>query len=156
MPLFGIYREVNSLFELYYFLVNSRSHLTRWQRLQFQTILIMWLIANHPYPHLFWNLVWLHHRLLNPSLVPPQARVRGTFRIQLSPSVVRALTGCMKKKQVDVCCIYCIEYLLCKSFGKYENIYFLHTIMELHVLILAFFIFNASEHVIYRSLHFVM
>jgi hypothetical protein len=28
--------------------------------------------------------------------------------------------------------------------------------MELHVLILAFFIFNASEHVIYRSLHFVM
>jgi len=96
--LFYFYNDKKDLFK-FYFLVNRRRFLTQCQVLQLRMI----LVASHLHPLLFRNQLWWPHRLLNPSLVLPQAKARGTFRIPPSPSVVRALMGCMNSIQVDVC-----------------------------------------------------
>jgi hypothetical protein len=63
----------------------------------------MILVTSHPHQRLFRSQLCWPLRLLNTSLVLPQAKARGTFRIPHSPSVVRALMGCMNCNQVDVC-----------------------------------------------------
>lgn len=132
MPLFYFYNNKKNLFR-FHFLVNRRRFLTQCQVLQLRMMLRMVLMATHPHPLPYGNQLWWPHRLLNPNLVLPQAKARGTFRIPPSPSVVRALMGCMNSFQVDVCLyfLHSVSFyvtctasmrILCDLYSKCENL----------------------------------